>query len=93
MPHMPRRYPTTVGANPELPTQPEHPPIPVRKVEDVASSQRLGIGKISLRDHKGPTPAEIYKALTGKEPDVDPHTGQLVHKPTEPTRPPSVSKA
>ena len=98
MPHTPRRYPTTVGPNPETapPPQEEHPPIPVKREiseEESSPSQRLGLGRISLRNFKGPSPGEIYKQLTGKEPEIDPHTGQLVHRPIVPTQPAGFGEA
>ena len=98
MPHTPRRYPTTIGASPEIAQPPPevHPPIPVRReVESEESSpyNRLGLGKISLRNWKGPSPADIYKSITGKEPEVDPHTGQLVHKSIQPQQPPGFGQA
>jgi len=97
MPHTPRRYPTTVGASPETspPPQVEHPPIPVKKdiTEEASQSQQLGLGRVSIRNYKGPTPAEVYKQLIGKEPEIDPHTGQLVHRPIVPQQPPGFGEA
>jgi hypothetical protein len=45
------------------------------------------VGKISLRHHRGPTPAEVFKILFGKEAEVDERTGQLIYPVVPPDGP------
>lgn len=52
----------------------------------VTRRRRIGLGTISPKTYE-PDNAQILRTLFGKEPNVDPHTGQLVlqHKPSPTT--------
>lgn len=87
MPHIPRQLPGTLSVPPELlqPPQDVHSPIPVNQPEsNKRQSNKLGLDQIN--PHKWEVdPKDVFKALFGKEPTVDEHTGQLVH-PWKPQR-------
>ena len=85
MPHMPRQYPNTTGVPPESMPRPvdQHPPIPIRREapeEQRPPRLRLGLEKMNLRTWE-PDFAQVYKAMFGKEPTIDPITQQLVLAP------------
>lgn len=82
MPHTPRRVPPSVGIPPEFMTPPrEHAPTPLsaETTRDETKSPALSLRhkRLSLRGYK-PDNKKLFTTLFGKEPDVDPHTGQLV---------------
>lgn len=88
MPHLPRHSPTS-GVPPELmqPARQTHAPIPVQAAQPVkreapqagSKPQRLSISLPRISPHTyEPDNKQLLKTLFGKEPDVDPNTGQLV---------------
>lgn len=82
MPYVPRRTPPMGSLPPELlgPARP-HAPVPVRQPQpaDLTEGRRqtIGLQRISPRTHKIDQ-QKFLKTFFGKEPDVDPYTGQLV---------------
>ncbi len=80
MPHIPRRYPSTTAPAPENEVPPVvagHTPRPQEQAQPVKPArQRLGIGRISLHEHRVDV-ADVCRVLFGKEPEIDEHTGQL----------------
>lgn len=83
MPHVPRRYAPSTGIPPELLQPPRGPqsPVPVRGTQDekkAGGRRRVGLGTLSPHTYE-PDQGLILRSVFGKEPDVDPHTGQLVH--------------
>lgn len=91
MPHIPRSTSQTVGVPAEFRTPPakSHASIPVapRAQGPEARRRSLGLPKINPHTYE-PDREQLLKTLLGKEPDVDPHTGQLVfHIPATPTGP------
>lgn len=82
MPHLGRRFASTIGPPQELRARP-----PIPKIESALRTEqakpgdgpkRLGLESISMS--KWHVPADqIYKQLFGKEAERDPHTQQLVH--------------
>lgn len=100
MPHFPRRQSPTTGIPPELMSPPKaaHAPIPVarppadRPRAEPAGNRpprlRIGLDRISPRTFK-PDEKTTLRTMLGKEPYVDPHTGQLVlDQPPAPNPPP-----
>ena len=83
MPHMPRRYATTIGVPPELQHRPvdSHPAIPIRSTppaqEERAARLSLSLGKLNLRTYE-PDFNQLLKTMFGREASVDPYTQQLV---------------
>lgn len=55
-----------------------HPPLPKQEPQ-TAERKRMSLGtpKMSLHDYKTDE-MQVLKTMFGKEPDVDPYTGQLV---------------
>ncbi|OPZ61524.1 MAG: hypothetical protein BWY85_02380 [Firmicutes bacterium ADurb.Bin506] len=93
MPHIPRRTSPTLGVPQEFQKPPAqaHPPLPKSKEVDSPAKRRtsLGVPKMSLHDYKVDE-MQVLKTMFGKEPDVDPYTGQLVLTPTnKPLAPPN----
>jgi hypothetical protein len=100
VPHFPRRQSPTTGIPAEFMRPPQaHAPIPVtapaaapapagpdaRPDTPAARRRRISLGKISPRTYE-PDQKQVLRTLFGKEPDVDPNTGQLV-----PAKPPSAT--
>lgn len=83
MPHIPRRTTAPLGSPPpELQGRTTQQPA---ATEERPLRQTLGVGKLSLSNHRGPKPADVYKQLFGKEADVDGYTGALVYSPSKKT--------
>ena len=88
MPYFPRNSPTS-GIPPELlpPPKAAHAPIPVaqppaapaaRAAEEKKPARlRIGLAKLSPHTYQHDN-AQALRTVFGKEPDVDPHTGELV---------------
>lgn len=84
MPYMPRSLSPTLGLQPEMQQQSKARKQAMPKHEDKEEkpiSRLLGVGTLSLRKHEV-NPRDVYKALFGKEPIVDEHSGELVHTST-----------
>lgn len=90
MPHIPRRISPTTGVPPELMQRPgaAHAPIPLpaersgkREATPPETPQgrrrKIGLSTLSPRTYE-PDQKQILRTLFGKEPYVDPNTGQLV---------------
>lgn len=81
MPHIPRRYPSSLGMPQELTAGAKaHAPIPVqKKTDDGADALRkhFGLKKLSLKDYE-PDFKQVCKTMFGKEPETDEYTGRLV---------------
>lgn len=85
MPHVPRRTAPTTTVPPEFMTPPRaHAPIPVppqpgTKPNPATGKLRVGLGRLSLRGH-AVDEKRLVKAMTGKEPEIDPDSGAMYLK-------------
>ena len=80
MPHLPRRYPSTIGVPTELlqPPQEAHNPIPVKQPDKPETKRHsLSMSKINPHTYE-PDKKQVLRILFGKEPEIDNATGQLV---------------
>lgn len=50
--------------------------------DGLGPARKLGLSKISMKKWRV-APEGIYEHITGREPEIDKHTGQLVHLPPE----------
>jgi len=86
MPHIPRPSSLMSSIPPELMHQArvDHKPIPITKPtepvdKEPEDSRSLSIGLETISPHSyKPNQDLIFRTLLGKEPHVDPNTGQLV---------------
>ncbi len=83
MPYIPRATSPTTGVPRELMNPPAkaHAPIPAPEPKTPEQKRKsLSLPKINPHTYE-PDPKQVLKTLFGKEPNVDPYTGQLVLAP------------
>jgi hypothetical protein len=88
MPHIPRRYSSTIGLPSELQGQPqqEHAPIPIRQTEHANKPTRMNLRmeKINLSTWEPDFEKSVLRPMFGKELTIDPNTGRLVRSANQP---------